>query len=51
MKAMIELAVAITVMAFAVGNLPKIIKAGRKAQFSVLKESRSSNWGKAWTPP
>jgi hypothetical protein len=50
MKSLIELAVAISMMAFAAGNLPKIVKAARKAQIYLLLESKSSNWGKPWTP-
>lgn len=50
MKSLIELAVAICVMAVAAGNLPKIVKAAKKAQILILKESSSSNWGKPWTP-
>ena len=51
MKPLIELAIALTVMAFAAGNLPKVVKSVKKAQFHILKESSSSNWGTPWTPP
>jgi hypothetical protein len=50
MKALIELAVAISMMALAAGNFPKIIKTAKKAQIIILKESSSSKWGKPWTP-
>ena len=50
MKTLIELAVALTIAAFAAGNLPKIVKSVKKAQLYILKESSSSNWGKPWVP-
>lgn len=51
MKTLFELAITITIIAATAGNLPKIIKHVRIAQFHLLMETRSSNWGKPWTPP
>lgn len=50
MKTLIELAFTLTILAAAAGNLPKIIKQVRVAQIHLLMESRSSNWGRPWTP-
>lgn len=50
MKSIIEFGLAIALMAFVAGNLPKIVKGARKGQLFILKESSSSNWGKEWTP-
>ncbi len=51
MKSLIQIAITITMLAAAAGNLPKIIKQVRIAQIHLLMESRSSNWGRPWTPP
>lgn len=50
MKTLIEIAITLTLMAATTGNLPKIIKQIRLAQLHLLMESRSSNWGRPWTP-
>ena len=41
----IELSVALTLVAAATGNLPKVIKEVQLAQFRLLEESGSSTWG------
>ncbi len=51
MKSLIQIAITITMLAVTAGNLPKIIKQVRIAQIHLLMESRSSNWGRPWTPP
>ncbi len=51
MKRLIEIAVAITVLAATAGNLPAIIKKVKIAQLHILMDAKSSNWGKPWTPP
>lgn len=43
---LIESAVIIACMAAAAGRLPQLVKAIHVAQYKLLKESRSSNWGK-----
>lgn len=50
MKSIVELGLAIVLMAYAAGNLPKIVRNAKKAQLLLLKESSSSNWGRPWTP-
>lgn len=51
MKALIEFAVTILMAAVLTGNLPTLLKKVRKAQAYLIIESRTSNWGRAWTPP
>ena len=51
MKTLFELAITITILAVTAGNLPKIIEQVRTAQLHLLLETRSSNWGRPWTPP
>jgi hypothetical protein len=51
MKTLAEIAITITLLAAAAGNLPQIIKQVRIAQLHLLMETRSSNWGTPWTPP
>lgn len=50
MKALFELAILTTILAATAGNLSKIIKEVRIAQLHLLMETRSSNWGRPWTP-
>lgn len=42
----IETAVIVVCIAAASGRLPQLVKAIHVAQYRLLKESRSSNWGK-----
>lgn len=51
MKTLAEIAITLTVLAATAGNLPAIVRKVRVAQLHLLMETRSSNWGKAWTPP
>lgn len=51
MKSIFEIAITLTLVAAAAGNLPKIIKQVRVAQLHLLIETKSSSWGKPWTPP
>ncbi len=51
MKSLIQIVITITMLAVTSGNLPKIIKQVRIAKIHLLMESRSSNWGRPWTPP
>ncbi len=51
MKSLILIVITITMLPVTSGNLPKIIKQVRIAQIHLLMESRSSNWGRPWTPP
>ena len=41
----IELSVALTLMAAATGQLPKIVRQVQIAQFKLLEESKTSTWG------
>lgn len=43
---LIEAAVIFACMAAASGHLPQLVKAIHVKQYKLLKESRSSNWGK-----
>lgn len=51
MKLIIELAITLSLVAVTAGNLPKIIKQVRMAQIYLVMESKSSSWGRPWTPP
>ncbi len=51
MKALAEIAITLTILAAAAGNLPWIIKQAQIAQLHILVETKSSNWGTPWTPP
>jgi len=51
MKILTEIAITVTLLATAAGNLPTIIQKVRIAQIHLLMETRSSNWGRPWTPP
>lgn len=42
----IEIAVALTLIASATGRLPKIIRKIQMAQYKLLAESNTSTWGK-----
>lgn len=44
---LIPLAVALAISAAATGRLPQMIREIQIAQFKLLKESQSSNWGRA----
>ena len=41
----IEAAVALTLLASATGQLPRIIRQVQMAQFKLLEESKTSTWG------
>ena len=43
---LIESAVIIACMAAASGHLPQLVKAIHVAQYKLLKDAQSSNWGK-----
>lgn len=47
---LIEAAVAIVFAMAATGQLPKFIRTVQIAQYKLLKESQSSNWGKPLLP-
>lgn len=47
----IETAVIVACMAAASGSLPQLVKAIHVAQYKILKDSRSSNWGKPLVLP
>lgn len=51
MKAIFKIALAVTLMGVTAGNLPWLIKRVQTAQLHLIMESRSYNWGRAWTPP
>lgn len=51
MKAIFEIALSVTLMAAAAGNLPWVLKQVRSAKLQLILDSRTSNWGRAWTPP
>lgn len=51
MKAIFEIAMAVTLTAATAGNLPWVLKQVRSAKLHLILESRTSNWGRAWTPP
>ena len=51
MKLFIEAAVTLSLLAAAAGNLPKIIKGVKLSQLYLVLESKSSSWGRPWTPP
>lgn len=51
MKSLIEIAITVLLLAAVAGNLPKIIMEVRIAQLHLLMETRSSDWGRPWTPP
>ena len=42
----IEIAVALTLIASATGNLPKVIREVQLAQFRLLEQSTTKTWGK-----
>jgi hypothetical protein len=42
---LIQIAVALAVLAAATGQLPKIIRGVRAAQAQLIRESRASRWG------
>ena len=41
----IEIAVALTLIAAATGKLPKVIREVQMAQFRLLEQSKTSTWG------
>ncbi len=51
MKSLIQIAITVVLLAAAAENLPRNIKEVRMAQLHLLMETRSSNWGRPWTPP
>lgn len=48
---LIQAAVAAALVAAATGQLPKFIQHVRVAQFTILKESQASRWGKPMLLP
>ncbi len=50
MNNLIKIAVILALIASSSGQLPKILKELRIAQWKLLKESQASNWPKAWVP-
>ena len=48
---LIEAAVIFVFMAAAAGQLPRLVKTAKIAQYKLLKESQSSNWGKPFLLP
>lgn len=44
---LVPLAVALTLIASATGNLPKLINTVRRAQFDLIQKSKASKWPKA----
>ena len=48
---LIETVVIFVFMAAAAGQLPRLIKTVRVAQFQLLKDSQSSKWGRAMLLP
>lgn len=50
MNSLIKIAVTLALIAASTGQLPRIIKEVRIAQYKVLKESQASKWLKAWVP-
>jgi hypothetical protein len=51
MSCLIKIAVKLTCLAVASGNLPQILFQVRKAQIQFIKESQASKWPKAMTLP
>lgn len=51
MNNLIKISVVLAFAALASGNLPKIIKQVRKAQFQLIMESKASKWPKAMHMP
>jgi hypothetical protein len=50
MNDLIKVAVVLAMAAVSTHKLPTVLKTVRKAQIQVLRESRTSSWGKAWVP-
>lgn len=48
---LIQLAVALAILAASTGQLPKVIHSVRVAQLQLIKESQASKWGRAMLPP
>ena len=48
---LIEAVVIFVFMAAAAGQLPKLVKSVQIAQYRILKDSQSSNWGRAMLLP
>jgi hypothetical protein len=42
----IEIAVALTILAAATGQLPKVIRKVQMAEFRLLEQSKTKTWGK-----
>jgi len=42
----IEIAVALTIIASATGQLPKVIREVQMAEFRLLEQSKTKTWGK-----
>ncbi len=50
MSSLVKVSVFLAFSASATGNLPKVLSEVRKAQVSLLKNSRASSWPKAMVP-
>ena len=48
---LIDAALIVVLIAAAAGQLPRLVRTVRVAQLQLLKESRSSNWGKPMLLP
>jgi len=49
-KALIQIAAALAILAVSSGKLPTILKEIRVAQLHLLKDSQASKWGQALLP-
>lgn len=47
MDSLIKISVSLAIAAVFTGNLPKILKAVRRAQIELIQESKASKWPKA----
>lgn len=50
-RKLVEAALIVVLVAAAVGQLPRLNKALRLAQIQLLRDSQSSNWGRALLLP
>lgn len=51
MNSLIKIAVVMAFAAVASGNLPKILKQVRKAQYELIMDSKASRWPRGMTLP
>lgn len=49
-KALIQIAATLAVLAVYSGKLPAILKEARVAQLHLIKDSQASKWGRAYLP-